>query len=100
MTRLGEAMAPPLGVGHHFTEHVAVFPPGTQLTFYTDGLIESRSRDIAKGTAWLVEEVRRLRGAADPGGACDQLIETMPPRCHDDDIALIHVRRPGPPRRR
>jgi GAF domain-containing protein len=95
VTPLGEALAPPLGVGRVFTQRDTLFPPGTQLTLYTDGLIESRSRDIALGTAWLTDLVRELHGASEPGPACDQLIEEMTPHGHDDDIALIHVRRAG-----
>jgi hypothetical protein len=95
VTPLGEALAPPLGVGRDFTQRVTAFRPGTQLTLYTDGLIESRSRDISRGTAWLTDLVRELHGAAEPGPACDRLIAEMTPHGHDDDIALIHVRRAG-----
>jgi anti-sigma regulatory factor (Ser/Thr protein kinase) len=88
---IGEAMAQPLGVGREFAQRRTAFPRGSRLLLYTDGLVESRSRDVTQGIAWLCEAVDDLRAAPDPERACDRLIAELTPTGHDDDIALIYV---------
>ena len=96
--QIGEALAAPLGVGTEFPQRVTTFPPGCDLVLYTDGLVESRTRDLTLGMEWLVAALADLRSAPDAGAACDRLIEECTHGTHDDDIALIHVhRRPGGP---
>ncbi len=91
--QVGEAMAQPLGVGSEFPQGQAVFPPGTDLVLYTDGLVESSgSRDLAAGIDALLAAVPLLRDNPDIGAACDELIDQLTHGRHDDDIAFIHVR--------
>jgi hypothetical protein len=89
---VGEAMAQPLGVGRRFPQDSVAFPPGADLLLYTDGLVESRDRDVSEGIDRLVAEV-----AAAPrpltAGACDDLVAALTGGEHDDDIALLHAHR-------
>ncbi|OLR92773.1 diguanylate phosphodiesterase [Actinokineospora bangkokensis] len=94
----GEAMAQPLGVGRTFPSASTTFPRGTSLVLFTDGLLESRTRDLTVSMDWLLAALPALRGPADPHTACDELIRTLTGGTHDDDIALILARRTGLPR--
>ncbi|WP_433781420.1 PP2C family protein-serine/threonine phosphatase [Actinomycetospora sp. CA-101289] len=88
--RLGEAVAQPLGVGREFPESTTTFPPGDDLLLYTDGLVESGSRDLTEGLDRLLEEFARLPRPL-TSEACDGLVETLTGGTHDDDIALVYV---------
>lgn len=90
ISQLGEAMAQPLGVGREFPQRTAPFPPGADLLLYTDGLVESRSRDLTQGIGWLVEAVGELPRPLS-SAARDRLVETLTGGVHDDDVALISV---------
>lgn len=91
LTEFGEAMAQPLGIGTTFSEGVVGFGRGDELFLYTDGLVESRTRDITLGLEWLRDAVRSLRRPVTAAG-CDALITRLTDGVHDDDVALIHVR--------
>ncbi|WP_326951041.1 SpoIIE family protein phosphatase [Amycolatopsis sp. NBC_01307] len=93
--QLGEAMAQPLGVGSAFPEDTTTFPPGTDLVLYTDGLVESRTRDLTLGIEWLLAGIPGLLAATDLEAAWDTLVDELTHGRHDDDIALIHVRHRG-----
>ena len=88
--QLGEATAQPLGVGTTFPEQRTTFPPGDGLLLYTDGLVESRSRDLTDGMAWLLAAVAELPRPLGPAD-CDGLVATLTGGEHDDDIALVSV---------
>ena len=90
--QLGEAMAQPLGVGRAFSERSAEFPPGTDLLLYTDGLVESRTRDLTQGIEWLLEAVAALPRPVTTA-ACDGLVASLTGGVHDDDVAFVHVHR-------
>ena len=92
--QLGEAMAQPLGVGSTFPERAAAFPPGADLLLYTDGLVESRSRDVDQGIQWLLEAVADLPRPL-TSEACDGLVETLTGGTHDDDVAMVYVHHVG-----
>lgn len=92
--QLGEAVAQPLGVGSEFPEYTATFPPGTDLLLYTDGLVESRSRDVTRGIEWLLAAVAELPRPLS-AAACDDLIAALTGGDHDDDIALVYVHHAG-----
>jgi serine phosphatase RsbU (regulator of sigma subunit) len=94
MEQFGEAMAQPLGVGHEFTERSTALPPGAGLLLFTDGLVESRSRDVDQGIAWLREAVADLPRPL-TSAACDSLVATLTGGTHDDDIALVYVHHHG-----
>jgi hypothetical protein len=93
--QLGEAMAQPLGVGSVFPQRATTFPPGADLVLYTDGLVESRTRDLTLGIEWLLAGIPGLLAATDLDAAWDTLVEELTHGRHDDDIALIHVRHRG-----
>ena len=84
---------PPLGLGLGPFEEVEVpFPAGSLLVAYTDGLVESRTRDFDEGMArlaWLLSEV-------DVGVTLDEvadmLLRELAPATGEDDIALVLVR--------
>jgi hypothetical protein len=92
--QLGEAMAQPLGVGDAFGERTTAFPAGAELLLYTDGLVESRTRDLGQGIAWLLDAVA---DAPRPltCEACDDLVQALTGGAHDDDIAIVHVHHTG-----
>lgn len=93
--QIGEALAQPLGVGSVFPQRTTGFPAGADLVLYTDGLVESRTRDLTLGVEWLLAGIPGLLTAADLGTAWDKLVEELTGGRHDDDIALIHVRHRG-----
>ncbi|MCR6487981.1 SpoIIE family protein phosphatase [Amycolatopsis sp. OK19-0408] len=95
LREIGEALAQPLGVGSAFPQHSTVFPPGADLVLYTDGLVESRTRDLTLGVEWLLAGIPALLSAADLGTAWDKLVDELTHGRHDDDIALIHVHHRG-----
>lgn len=95
LEQIGEALAQPLGVGSEFPQRSTGFPPGADLVLYTDGLVESRTRDLTLGVEWLLAGIPALLAAADPGPAWDKLVAELTLGRHDDDIALIHVRHRG-----
>ncbi|MEW1774497.1 SpoIIE family protein phosphatase [Streptomyces sp. NPDC086777] len=82
---------PPLGLGGLPFEAVDIdLPEDSRLVLYTDGLIESRDRDVD-----LV--LHRLRGALaapdrTPEEICETLLETVAPVHPHDDIALLVAR--------
>jgi hypothetical protein len=90
--QVGEALAQPLGVGSVFPQREVALPAGTDLLLYTDGLVESRTRDLTLGMEWLVSGLAAVRAASVPAAAIDALIEGLTGGRHDDDIALLHVR--------
>ncbi|MEU8637132.1 GAF domain-containing SpoIIE family protein phosphatase [Amycolatopsis sp. NPDC048633] len=92
---IGEALAQPLGVGAEFPQRSTAFPPGADLVLYTDGLVESRTRDLTLGVEWLLAGIPGLLASADLGPAWDKLVDELTHGRHDDDIALIHVRNRG-----
>ncbi|GAA4922988.1 GAF domain-containing protein [Actinomycetospora succinea] len=74
--QLGDAIAQPLGVGTEFPERTAAFPPGTDLLLYTDGLVESRSRDVTQGMEWLRTAFADLPRPL-TSDACDGLVAAL-----------------------
>ncbi|WP_103504503.1 MULTISPECIES: SpoIIE family protein phosphatase [Streptomyces] len=86
----------PIGVGGVDFETITLSAPaGSTLVLYTDGLVESRSRDVSTGVdqlrALLTETARLTRpGAAAPLEAlCDEILDIAGPGDRDDDIALL-----------
>ncbi|WEH27576.1 ATP-binding SpoIIE family protein phosphatase [Streptomyces sp. AM 3-1-1] len=92
----------PIGVGGVDFESVELdAPSGATLLLYTDGLVESRLRDVWTGIEQLTEklaETARLTGAdhAPPLEAlCDSVLDVLGPSDRDDDIALLAARFEG-----
>lgn len=85
---------PPLGFGgvSECSSSAFELEPGATLWLYTDGLVEARTRPIDDGLALLADAAERGEGAL--GAIADQLLATLP-AAHDDDIALLGLRRVG-----
>jgi serine phosphatase RsbU (regulator of sigma subunit) len=92
---IGEAMARPLGLGDDYPEATAAFPPGSDLLLYTDGLVESRTRDLTVNIRRLAEDVAALHGTADVEDGIDRIVADLTLGATDDDVALLHVRNRG-----
>ncbi|MFB7109605.1 SpoIIE family protein phosphatase [Streptomyces sp. NPDC056291] len=85
---------PPLGVGGVPFETVELeVPEGSLLAFYTDGLVESRQRDLEAG----LEELREAltEPCASLEALCDHVVKTLLPEPPADDAALLLVRPHG-----
>jgi PAS domain S-box-containing protein len=92
---------PPLGLGGlPFEEAEVELPEGSLLVLYTDGLIESRQRDLDAG----LEAMRKVLGQVhlQPDGSprarppldsiCDSLVDALLPGQAGDDAALLVAR--------
>ncbi|WP_417851979.1 SpoIIE family protein phosphatase [Streptomyces monticola] len=92
----------PIGVGGVDFEAVELdAPAGATLLLYTDGLVESRLRDVWTGIEQLRE---RLAATAQLTGSdhspplealCDEVLDMLGPGDRDDDIALLAARFDG-----
>ncbi|MFH8767467.1 SAV_2336 N-terminal domain-related protein [Streptomyces althioticus] len=92
----------PIGVGEVDFEAVELdAPPGATLLLYTDGLVESRQRDVWTGIEQLRE---RLSVAAHLSALddlpplealCDDVLDMLEVEDQDDDIALLAARFDG-----
>jgi anti-sigma regulatory factor (Ser/Thr protein kinase) len=81
----------PLGIGSDPPEtRVLTLPAGSVLALYTDGLVESRQRDIDAG----IMALRRLLAGPAVGleDMCDLTISSQRPGHERDDIALLLAR--------
>ncbi|MFF7334602.1 SpoIIE family protein phosphatase [Streptomyces sp. NPDC008150] len=92
----------PIGVGGVDFEAVELdAPAGATLLLYTDGLVESRLRDVWTGIEQLREKLvatARLTGADHPPpleALCDEVLDMLGPGDRDDDIALLAARFDG-----
>ncbi|MFE3776322.1 SpoIIE family protein phosphatase [Streptomyces sp. NPDC059122] len=91
-------LSAPIGVGGADFEAVELDAPvGATLVLYTDGLVESRTRDVWTGIEQLCErliETARLPGPNPPPlePLCDEILDMLGPGDRDDDIALFAVR--------
>jgi CHASE3 domain sensor protein len=84
-------IGPPLGVGGlPFETTELELPAGSVLALYTDGLVESRERDIDHGLA----ELRRILAlpARSLEAICDTIIDTLLTDRPTDDVALVLAR--------
>ena len=64
------------------------------MLLYTDGLVEARGTPIDEGLEQLRALVASHHGA-DPEALCDAVLEGLrgPDAPHDDDVALLVIRR-------
>ncbi|WP_411057718.1 SpoIIE family protein phosphatase [Streptomyces sp. E11-3] len=92
----------PIGVGGVDFEAVELdAPAGATLLLYTDGLVESRLRDVWTGIEQLRERMAataRLTGPDHPPpleALCDEVLDILGPGDRDDDIALLAARFDG-----
>ncbi len=90
--RLVGPSSPPLGTGVFGAESQTVrLGPGAIVTFYTDGLVERRGRDLDDGIDAVAEELERLRDLALPE-LPERLVAAGMPEGPDDDVALLLAR--------
>ncbi|MFF0310618.1 SpoIIE family protein phosphatase [Streptosporangium sp. NPDC004379] len=81
----------PLGIGNELVEmRELVLPHGAVLAFYTDGLVESRERDIDEGIGMVCDLLADQN--PDLEAVCDLTIEAQRPGHERDDIALLLAR--------
>ncbi|MFF4326814.1 SpoIIE family protein phosphatase [Streptomyces sp. NPDC001591] len=92
----------PIGVGGVDFEAVELdAPAGATLLLYTDGLVESRLRDVWTGIDQLRERLAttaQLTGLDHPPpleALCDDVLDMLGPGDRDDDIALLAARFEG-----
>jgi serine phosphatase RsbU (regulator of sigma subunit)/anti-sigma regulatory factor (Ser/Thr protein kinase) len=90
----------PIGVGGVDFETVELeAPAGATLILYTDGLVESRTRDVWTGVEHLREKLagisRLTRAAAPLEPLCDEVLDIAGQGDRDDDIALLAARFEG-----
>jgi PAS domain S-box-containing protein len=92
---------PPLGLGGlPFEEAEVELPEGSLLVLYTDGLIESRQRDIDAGLSAMRNVLSNVRvrpgdpapAAPSLGTICDNLVAALLPEPAGDDAALLVAR--------
>jgi CheY-like chemotaxis protein/serine phosphatase RsbU (regulator of sigma subunit) len=66
---------------------------GATLLLFTDGLVESRRRPVGQGLAALAETLDGVGHLLDVETLCDVVLKSMVQGGHDDDVALLAVRR-------
>ncbi|MFE6617865.1 SpoIIE family protein phosphatase [Streptomyces sp. NPDC057740] len=88
---------PPLGLGGLPFESAEVeLREGTVLALYTDGLIETRERDVDASHALLCEALSAFSDSLDE--TCDRVLHALlPPGGAADDVALLLARTQGLP---
>ncbi|MFE7111134.1 SpoIIE family protein phosphatase [Streptomyces sp. NPDC057600] len=92
----------PIGVGGVDFEAVELdAPAGGTLLLYTDGLVESRLRDVWTGIEQLRERLAATARLTGPDHSpplealCDDVLDMLGPGDRDDDIALLAARFDG-----
>lgn len=77
-----------------FTGTRSIMRPGDVIMLYTDGMVETPTRDISVGIDRLIGQAERdLRGNFEDGAA--QLVDSLGSRHDDRALVLIHRRRVG-----
>ncbi len=87
----------PLGVGGISFQTVDVTTPdGSLIVLCTDGLVESRDRDLERGLAALCRAIG-ARPAGDLERRCDALLDALDARRRGDDVAVLAASLSGIP---
>ncbi|MER6996833.1 SpoIIE family protein phosphatase [Streptomyces sp. NPDC000410] len=82
---------PPLGLGGMPFESAELeLAEGSTLVFYTDGLIEDRTRDIDVGIELLRQALAHADG--EPEESCRAVLDALLPARPKDDVALLIAR--------
>jgi PAS domain S-box-containing protein len=82
---------PPLGLGSLPFEAIELtLPEGSLFALFTDGLIETRNRDIDEGYNVLLRTLARPDQPLET--LCDNVLETVSSQPNTDDIALLIAR--------
>ncbi|MFD5317570.1 SpoIIE family protein phosphatase [Streptomyces sp. NPDC127098] len=92
----------PIGVGGVDFETVEFDAPASStLLLYTDGLVESRTRDVWTGIERMREKLAAISGLTRPDAAlpleplCDEILDNVGPGDRDDDVVLLAARLEG-----
>ncbi|WP_394814861.1 ATP-binding SpoIIE family protein phosphatase [Streptomyces millisiae] len=92
----------PIGVGGVDFETVEFDAPASStLLLYTDGLVESRTRDVWTGIERMRERLAAISGLTRPDTAlpleplCDEVLNNVGPGDRDDDVVLLAARLEG-----
>jgi PAS domain S-box-containing protein len=97
--RLAGPVNVPLGVAQSAHQQASVpLPGGSTLALYTDGLVESRGRDIEAQLSILAEELAAaVTGALDLEQTADRILSALLPGRdrHRDDVTLLLAQVPG-----
>ncbi|MFE7775117.1 SpoIIE family protein phosphatase [Streptomyces sp. NPDC057445] len=81
----------PLGTGSpDFQTQRVTLPPGHLLVLYTDGLIESRERDLDQGMRELAQALGQVHHPLDE--ICDRVLGRLLPVSAQDDVAMLIAR--------
>ena len=72
-------------------EAAEALPPGSLLLLYTDGLVESRDRDVDEGIDRLCATLAALDPTTGPQQVCDAITAELVGPDQDDDIALLAI---------
>ncbi|RPE39130.1 serine phosphatase RsbU (regulator of sigma subunit) [Streptomyces sp. Ag109_O5-1] len=84
-------IGPPLGLGGlPFETAQFELPQGSRLVLYTDGLVQSRSRDLGTALALLRDVLARAPVSLEE--TCDELLSALLPGRPADDVALLVAR--------
>jgi serine phosphatase RsbU (regulator of sigma subunit)/anti-sigma regulatory factor (Ser/Thr protein kinase) len=84
-------IGPPLGLGGlPFETAQFELPEGTVLTLFTDGLLESRTRDVDTARALLGDALAHAPDS--PDAVCDRVLAALLPHRPADDVALLVAR--------
>ncbi|MFJ8048327.1 SpoIIE family protein phosphatase [Streptomyces luteogriseus] len=85
-------VSPPLGLGGHPFETTEIrLPENSRLVLYTDGLIESRHRNIDTGLGLLHQALVGAAGGT-PEEICQAVVDAALPPRPSDDVALLVAR--------
>lgn len=91
----------PIGIGEDFSTFEYEAPPGATLILYTDGLVESRMRDVWTGIEQLRQRIAAvgLQSGRDQSppleDLCDDVLDMLGLGDRDDDVALLAARFTG-----
>src|SRR5215217_2603342 len=77
--------------GARRSETAEILPAGSLLLLYTDGLVETRDRDIDHGMNRLCAALASLGDDIGPQQVCDALIGELLGPEQDDDVALLAI---------
>jgi anti-sigma regulatory factor (Ser/Thr protein kinase) len=84
----------PLGVGGApvWPETTSVISPGAMLLAFTDGLVETRRRDVDESVEALAALLAALPPGAGPQTVVERSLTFLPPGERGDDVAVLAVR--------
>jgi anti-sigma regulatory factor (Ser/Thr protein kinase) len=91
---LSDALGPALGIeGDEWTSTVVPLEEGAGVLFYSDGLVESRDRDLVDGIEHLRETVTSLddRRRRNSRELCARVADSLVPSGSGDDVTLLAV---------